>query len=99
RHMDLLSFPPRRSSDLAGGSVFREASDYIATLGGVVAWTKSREATLTAQRAQWEEAIAKTKDMSIANLKTLGDVIRGERVARLRSEEHTSELQSRENLV
>src|SRR5690606_41476535 len=72
-HIDLHSFPTRRSSDL-GGTCARP--------GRGQAWRRQGHGR-TGRRAGWQGAAADQRAAAGAG----------------RSEEHTSELQSRENLV
>src|SRR5690606_41897282 len=85
-HRDLHSFPTRRSSDLSGNM--------------------SAETIRNCERTTWvfKESLRLYSPISFFPRRTVEDVeLEGfmipENTAVLRSEEHTSELQSRENLV
>src|SRR3712207_8365920 len=80
-------FPTRRSSDLARQS-FR--------LGGAVVDAAPRE-TLDTRRIQLPVGDAGRDDQGVA--RDLSPVGEGHDAVRVRSEEHTSELQSRQYLV
>src|SRR5690606_40633415 len=87
-HRDLHSFPTRRSSDLVvgvTGSLSHAADLSGHTVGNSLACSVVLGAVDTQARGQ-------TLNCSAQGVLRLGQVI-------LRSEEHTSELQSRENLV
>src|SRR5690606_41360122 len=83
------SFPTRRSSDLEIGSI---SKTFTATLGGYGLATGVFSASDLATR--WAPELAGSSFDKITML-DLGTYTPGG----LRSEEHTSELQSRENLV
>src|SRR5207253_10669090 len=85
-HRDLHSFPTRRSSDLQGiGAGFVPSILDLSLIDRVVQVT-DEEALDTARRLSREEGI-------------LSGISCGAAVAAARSEEHTSELQSRGHLV
>src|SRR5690606_39621657 len=93
----LLSFPTRRSSDLMVKNIFVFLSLIISMVwsseSGILAYRAKQ--SLTAGRfaksySQLEKALLATRKES--------DLLAEGRVL-MRSEEHTSELQSRENLV
>src|SRR5690606_41507132 len=98
RHRDPLSFPTRRSSDLAKGSTWVEAVISLAC-------NNRPRASVPTPMGRWMDWFQSTMEV----VQTLGlgsrierDVvmmIHTERLALPRSEEHTSALQSRENLV
>src|SRR5690606_41751324 len=96
-HRDLHSFPTRRSSDLTG--------IYEGSLGNTaVTWEKSRKFDVGLDLNLFDDKMSLTvdyfNDYRFDQLYFPGSVpsIIGVGFAR-RSEEHTSELQSRENLV
>src|SRR5690606_40379588 len=88
-HPFLLSFPSRRSSDLL---VKRYTDHRRLRLALVVATGRTMDATATGGESKRDLAIL------LAGMAGWFAVRGGDEVC-LRSEEHTSELQSRENLV
>src|SRR5690606_41479399 len=91
----LPSFPTRRSSDLAALRLMRDqGSGVIVNNASVIGWR--------AQRGQSHYAAAKAGVMALTRCAALEAAEFGVRINAVspsRSEEHTSELQSRENLV
>src|SRR5690606_41839439 len=88
---DLPSFPTRRSSDLPGMPIPAEITRITGITDSDVAGAPTFEQALPAIRAAFEGV-----DMAVAhNLAFDRSMLQ----YALRSEEHTSELQSRENLV
>src|SRR5690606_41917814 len=94
-HPSLHPFPTRRSSDLSvKGQVFADKAEIVVcptylALDRVCGILKGTSIKVGAQDAHWENQGAFTSKISVDMLKAIG----------VRSEEHTSELQSRENLV
>src|SRR5690606_39831349 len=96
-HREFASFPTRRASDLAGRENLRAVEQQV--LASVIqAYVdvqrdieilNIRQQNLAVLRRQLEESNARFE---------VGEITRTD-VAQSRSEEHTSELQSRENLV
>src|SRR5690606_41385379 len=84
RSRPLLSFPTRRSSDLGGLPLFRERYNMIDN--PVYALSDVQSGNLTPYEfKEWEPEKVETYEVGYKSA--------------IRSEEHTSELQSRENLV
>src|SRR5690606_40435427 len=97
RHRDLHSFPTRRSSDLlleresaARASVATEATEALKRQAQVWAEEIAADSDIGGEKLEESKELAKR-----ALDKYLPNVAK----ALARSEEHTSELQSRENLV
>src|SRR5690606_40247081 len=97
-HRCLLSFPTRRSSDLRGPAAWTHpslTSSFLVKRSGsfyaAMAYVKSRRNTAMTIRHYREKRM--TGKFEVYQDKA------GKYRFRLRSEEHTSELQSRENLV
>src|SRR5690606_40613640 len=95
-HKDLLSFPTRRSSDLTElenwlSSVTDLGSDFAVAPGK---GESTEEIKAISDRLHAMQEGGATNPRIAASMASLADGISG-----LRSEEHTSELQSRENLV
>src|SRR5690606_40822941 len=98
-HLDLYSFPTRRSSDLYAEPVFIGiVSFYCAISFFVVFRNFRRQARIDADLINLKKSIKAIQSESI--LSAVGfSCITAIPLAFGRSEEHTSELQSRENLV
>src|SRR5206468_12249130 len=88
-HCDVHSFPTRRSSDLDGAGPARAARRCPSTSA-----TKVRRA-MAMLRAMAMGAMAMPRAMAMGAMAML----RARAMPRARSEEHTSELQSRSDLV
>src|SRR5690606_40735036 len=86
--LDLRSFPTRRSSDL--GIIFSVTSLILAGCGG----NGATEYALQIDPSQYTG-----REVPVHAEVTLRGNLQNTPVEELRSEEHTSELQSRENLV
>src|SRR5690606_41595258 len=82
-HRPLHSFPTRRSSDLFSADLAAVVSLFVASVAGIPVSTTHTKTTAI---------------MGVGAAKRLSSVNWGI-VKEMRSEEHTSELQSRENLV
>src|SRR5690606_41615890 len=99
RHHEPTSSPTRRSSDLATGAYYPQAA--VAQVGGAptiaVPEAAQQLASLVASYAETpREPAAVVTEPVLARQYAVqsSDALRGQR-----SEEHTSELQSRENIV
>src|SRR5690606_41842562 len=90
RHPQLDSFPTRRSSDLA------EAGEPVGLALAEIAPDGTPAAELL---SLYVAQPARGQGLATMLVERLEGELRSQHVARLRSEEHTSELQSRENLV
>src|SRR5690606_41395218 len=94
----VLSFPTRRSSDLKGDRVLTGARQHLELLG-LAAADRTR---VGLNRAELEAHAREDARVGVVH-RPIAFLERGfvhvEGVRILRSEEHTSELQSRENLV
>src|SRR5690606_41400445 len=96
-HRDLHSFPTRRSSDL-------EVGEHLGTVGREVGTVTGRS-----RRCGWFDAALVRQSVALNGIAGIAltklDVLDGLKTLKIctgyeaRSEEHTSELQSRENLV
>src|SRR5690606_40889159 len=97
-HRDLHSFPTRRSSDLTW-STENGSKTVVSTDNGQNWQVRGAVNVPEAKRNADEHMIVERKDgtlwMLVRTLYGIGESISHDR----RSEEHTSELQSRENLV
>src|SRR5690606_42147120 len=94
-HRCLPSFPTRRSSDLALVSPLRRWKDWKP---GISLRLESRPFQMASKASSWPMAILKR--FMAKNMEVLSCQSESRRRRRgCRSEEHTSELQSRENLV
>src|SRR5690606_41359094 len=92
-HRDLHSFPTRRSSDLAfTGAVERREGKFEVAEGSTILLDEIGDMPLPAQ-AKLLNVLQSKKFMRVGGNKLINADVR------IRSEEHTSELQSRENLV
>src|SRR5690606_41859117 len=92
-------FPPRRSSDL-GGRVRRVARDQPGLSDEALAWRLVEEIALAASRLLLPVFERTEGHKGVLCVQVSPEHARdAERMIAHRSEEHTSELQSRENLV
>src|SRR5690606_39975301 len=94
---ELHSFPPRRSSDLAGAALTADQGrglvDVIAHYTQTFLWLQRYDEGLLTAPAGSPGGVLPTLEEARAALARLKEDLMA------RSEEHTSELQSRENLV
>src|SRR5690606_41526415 len=88
----LHSSPTRRSSDLFLGLSIRKKLALVTLFTSLVALLLASGTILTCQMFQMRNVLAR-------ELTTQAEIVGANCSAALRSEEHTSELQSRENLV
>src|SRR5690606_41797835 len=95
----LLSFPTRRSSDLTGVSAFTSlaATSTLASLAGSTAGCAA--ALASCSLAASANNSAGSRLTNTRRLRVSTGMVRERPEPSARSEEHTSELQSRENLV
>src|SRR5690606_42020088 len=94
----LVSLPTRRSSDLPLANTPREPA--VVSLGFEITkrYERKRFTWLQVERLNWQASVGNR--MALQTLPPIGET-EGcpSGMLRVRSEEHTSELQSRENLV
>src|SRR5690606_41346490 len=90
----LHSFPTRRSSDLAYPAAEHEKDIQIAD-ADIQAWYDKNKQSLELPEQVSADYLLLDEAAAMANLPQISD----DELRKYRSEEHTSELQSRENLV
>src|SRR5207302_3834186 len=89
-HRHLHSFPTRRSSDLVGVGVVLRAERALVVGVEAAVWRAVAPVDIDVPRSVVRARVGEGAEVEHGR----GTLVRG-----LRSEEHTSELQSRENLV